>query len=255
MITEYHRPETLDEALKLLARKSPATRPLGGGTVLSAPSPEAWAVVDLQSLGLDEISAKGKQLTIGATASLQDVLEFEDTPDILKAVIRHEATANLRRAATVAGALVAAGGRSPFAAAMLALDAQLTLQPNDEVLAYGNLLPLRDESLAGKLITEINVPTNVQLSYHYVARTPADLAIVGVVLAAWSSGRTRLAVSGFGPQPMLALDGRDASGLEAALENALSEAGDQWAYAEYRIEAGKALLKRAMSDAGVSYEN
>jgi CO/xanthine dehydrogenase FAD-binding subunit len=252
VITEYHSPEKLEEALKLLARKSPATRPLGGGTVLTAPSAEAWAVVDLQMLGLDKISAKGKQLTIGATASLQDLLEFKDTSEALKAVIRHEASANLRRAATVAGTLVAADGRSPFAAAMLALDAQLTLQPGDETMSYGNLLPLRGEALAGKLITAIKIPTNAQLIYHYVARTPADLAIVGVVLAAWPSGRTRLAVSGFGEAPALALDGQEPSGLETALENVLSEASDQWASAEYRVEAGKALLARAVAEVGIN---
>jgi CO/xanthine dehydrogenase FAD-binding subunit len=255
VITEYHRPEKIDEALKLLARKAPATRPVGGGTVLTAPSAETWAVVDLQLLGLDKISANGKQLTIGATASLQDLLEFKDTSDALKAVIRHEATANLRRAATVAGTLVSADGRSPFAAAMLALDTQLTLQPGDETMGYGSLLPLRGEALAGKLITEVAIATNVKLSYHYVARTPADLAVVGVALAAWPSGRTRLAVSGFGRAPALALDGQEASGLETALENVLSETNDQWASAEYRVEAGKALLKRAIHDIGVSHEN
>ena len=37
MIIEYHRPETIDEALDLLARSQPATVPLGGGTVLNQP--------------------------------------------------------------------------------------------------------------------------------------------------------------------------------------------------------------------------
>jgi len=41
MITEYHRPEALETALKLLRRKTPATRPLGGGTILSAPAAES----------------------------------------------------------------------------------------------------------------------------------------------------------------------------------------------------------------------
>jgi CO/xanthine dehydrogenase FAD-binding subunit len=119
-------------------------------------------------------------------------------------------------------------------------------------MSYGNLLPLRGEALASKLITEIAITTNVKLSYHYVARTPADRALVGLALAAWPSGRTRLAVSGFGRAPALALDGQDASGLETALENVLSEASDQWASAKYRMEAGKALLKRAIHDIGVS---
>ena len=252
MITEYHRPETLDEALKLLARKTPQTRPLGGGTVLAAPSAKEWAVVDLQLLKLDAIKAQGKKLRIGATVTLQALLDDKDTTDTLKQVIRQETAANLRRVATLAGTLVAADGRSPLATAMLSLDAELSLQPGDEGLGYGDLLPLRDERLRGKLITEISVSTQAKLSYHYVARSPADLPVVCIALAAWPSGRTRLVAGGWGAAPVLALDGQDPSGLKAALENALSEASDQWASAEYRLEAGKALLRRAMADLGVS---
>ena len=248
MITEYHRPEALETALKLLRRKTPATRPLGGGTILSAPAAESVAVVDLQHLKLNKIALRGKTLHIGATATLQSLLDTDGLQPALPTAINHEATYNLRQVATVAGTLVVAGGRSPFAAAMLALDAQLDIQPKDESLAYGELLALRTEKLRGKLITKINISTAPKLSYQYVARTPADLPIVCIALAQWPSGRTRLAVGGFGAAPVLALDGRDPSGLIEALENALSNASDQWGSAEYRLEAGKALLKRAIAD-------
>ena len=53
MITAYHRPQTLDEALALLAR--PNVIPLGGGTLLSHPTPDSVEAVDLQALGLDTV--------------------------------------------------------------------------------------------------------------------------------------------------------------------------------------------------------
>jgi CO/xanthine dehydrogenase FAD-binding subunit len=248
MITEYHRPETLEAALKLLRRKSPVTSPLGGGTVLSATTSESVAVVDLQQLKLNKIALRGKTLHIGATATLQSLLDKEGIQPALSVAINHEATYNLRQVATIAGTLVAAGGRSPFATAMLALDAQFDLQPKDESVVYGELLALRADKLHGKLITKINISTAANISYQYVARTPADLPIVCLALAQWPFGRTRLAVGGFGAAPILALDGRDASGLQEALENALTNANDQWASAEYRMEAAKALLERAFSD-------
>lgn len=248
MITEYHRPVTLEAALKLLRRKTPATRPLGGGTILSAPNTAAVAVVDLQSLKLNKITLRGKTLHIGAATTLQSLLATEGIQPALIAAINHEATYNLRQVATVAGTLVATGGRSPFAACMLALDTQLDLQPKDESLAYGELLALRAEKLRGMLITKVNISTAAKLSYQYVARTPADLPIVCIVLAQWPSGRTRLTVGGFGSAPVLALDGRDSSGLAEALENALSTSRDQWASAGYRLQAGKSLLARAITD-------
>ena len=35
MITEYHRPSTLESAIELLGRKTPETVPLAGGTLLN----------------------------------------------------------------------------------------------------------------------------------------------------------------------------------------------------------------------------
>ena len=247
MIIEYHRPEKMEEALKLLSRKEPVTRPLGGGTVLTAPSSEDYAVVDLQSLGLDELKAKGKNLSMGAALPLQTLLKWSQIPKALAAAIRHEANYSLRQVATVAGSLATADGRSPFGIVMLALDAQLKLQPGKQEQSYGELLPLRDASLVGKLITEITLSGQPKLAYEYVARSPADLPIVALALAQWPSGRTRLAVGGFGEIPHLAMDGQDASGLLEALENTLDQANDQWATSEYRKEAGSALLRRALA--------
>jgi probable selenate reductase FAD-binding subunit len=248
MITQYHRPETIEDALRLLRRKQAATRALGGGTVLAAPSPDSFEVVDLQDLKLDRIGARGKNLHIGATATLESLYNHEAVPAALKNAIHHEASHNIRQAASVAGALVSADGRSPFATAMLALDAQLELQPKDETLGYGDLLAIGSRGLTGKLITKVVISTAVQLSYHYVARTPADLPIVALALARWTSGRTRLALGGWGSAPVLTMDGRESSGVIEAVENALSEAGDQWASSEYRQQAGRKLAERALAE-------
>lgn len=247
MIIEYHRPKKLAEALALLERKEPLTLPLGGGTVLTAPSPDEYAVVDLQHLGLAKLKATGKKLTLGAALTLQTLLDSSNIPAALAAAIRHETAYTMRQVATVAGSLVSADGRSPFGIAMLAMDAQLKLEPDKEKMSYGELLPLREESLAGKLITEVTLSGQPKLAYEYVARSPADLPIVAIALAQWPSGRTRLAVGGFGDIPHLAVDGQDATGLMEVLENTLDQANDQWATAEYRKEAALALLRRALS--------
>ena len=248
MIIEYHRPEKIPEALDLLARRTPITRALGGGTVLSVANEDEYAVVDLQLLGLNKISRKGKSLHVGATVTLQKLLQWDQITPALAQSLELEATRTLRQSATVAGALISADGRSHFASAALAMDSQLILEPDNQKISYGELLPLRSEKLTGKLVSEIIFPTNMNLSYQYVARTPADLPIISVSLGRWSTGRTRLVVGGFGESPHLVLDGKDDSGLKAALENLLVGAGDQWASGEYRKEAGMVLLKRALQD-------
>jgi putative selenate reductase FAD-binding subunit len=62
-------------------------------------------VVDLQSLGLDSITKKGNDLEIGATCTLQSLLESEHSPEALKVAIKLEAPINIRNSATVAGTL------------------------------------------------------------------------------------------------------------------------------------------------------
>jgi CO/xanthine dehydrogenase FAD-binding subunit len=245
MITTYHRPTTLEEALALLVR--PDTRPLGGGTVLNLPSADSFAVVDLQALGLDKIHKVGGKLEIGATTTLTLLLESPHISSALAVALRLEAPLNLRNMGTVAGALVSCDGRSPFATAMLALDAKCSVfNGQDSVISLGDLLPLRAEKLRGKLITKIEIPLNAKLAFETVARTPADKPIVCAALAMWPSGRSRLALGGWGRSPLLAMDGNGSDDVEAAAKNAFHKAGDEWASAEYRRDIAAVLSKRCL---------
>jgi CO/xanthine dehydrogenase FAD-binding subunit len=248
MINEYHRPDTIEETLRLIARPDPRTLPLGGGTVLNHSGGESLAVVDLQSLDLDTIQERGNDLEIGATATLQSLYATPHLPAALQAAIKLDTNYNLRQVATLAGALVACDGRSPLATVFLALDAKLTLQPGDEEVTLGNLLPLREELLRHRLITKITIPLQVKLAFEFVARTPADRPIVCVAIAQWPSGRTRLALGGYGKIPALAMDGTEATGLEVAARDSFHEAADEWASAEYRRDVAATLAKRCLQN-------
>lgn len=243
MITTYHRPKTLDEALTLLTQ--PNRIPLGGGTLLSKPTADPVEVVDLQALSLDSINKSGNNLEVGATVTLQQLLESVHCPEALKSALKLEAPLNIRNAATVAGTLVVCDGRSTFATLLLALDAKLDLrQPNGESQLTGivEFLALRPRGL----ITSITLPLNVKAAFDYVSRTPADKPIVCAALAQWNSGRTRLALGGYGKAPLLAMDGTEAEGAETAARNALHEAVDEYASAEYRMDAAATLAKRCL---------
>jgi CO/xanthine dehydrogenase FAD-binding subunit len=262
MITAYHRPQTLDEALALLAQ--PNRTPLGGGTLLSHLKSDSLEAVDLQALRLDSINKQGNALAIGATVTLQQLLESEHCPEAWNSALKLEAPLNIRNSASVAGTLVACDGRSTLATVLLALDAKLEIKsinkielfememesrpPKQEVasLGLGEFLPLRLDQIRGKLITSISVPLNVKLAFDYVSRTPADKPIVCAALAQWSSGRTRLVLGGYGKSPRLAMDGTEAEGVEAAARNAFHEATDEYGSAEYRMDVAATLAKRCL---------
>ena len=226
----------------------PNTFPLGGGTLLSQPTTDPVQVVDLQSLGLDSLTKKGNDLEIGATCTLQSLLESEHCPEALKIAIKLEAPINIRNTATVAGTLVSSDGRSPFATSLLAMDAKLEQAIFDNstvdyrVSNIGEFLPLRST----ELITKITIPLNAKFAFEFVSKTPADKPIVAAALSQWNSGRTRLALGGYGKSPMLAMDGTEAEGLDAAARNAYHEANDEWASAEYRMDVAAVLAKRCL---------
>jgi CO/xanthine dehydrogenase FAD-binding subunit len=262
MITAYHRPQTLDEALALLSQ--PNRTPLGGGTLLSHLKSDSVEAVDLQALSLNTIKKQGNNLEIGATVTLQQLLESEHCPETWKSALKLEAPLNVRNSATVAGTLVACDGRSTLAAILFALDAKIEVKsinkfelmememesrppkPQVSALGLGEFLPLRLDQIRGKLITALSVPLNSKLAFDYVSRTPADKPIVCAALALWNSGRIRLVLGGHGKSPMLAMDGTEAEGIETASRNAFHEATDEWASAEYRMDVAAMLAKRCL---------
>lgn len=243
MITTYHRPKTLDEALALLTQ--PNTLPLGGGTLLSKGTVDSVAVVDLQLLKLDAITKKGNDLEIGATCTLQTLLESEHCPEALKTALKLEAPLNIRNSATVAGTIVSSDGRSPFVTALLACDLRLETRDSkqSQVSSLGEYLLTRQKGL----ITSITLPLNVKTAFEYVSKTPADKPIVCASMTQWKSGRTRLTLGGYGQNPLLAMDGTESNGVEEAARNAYHEANDEWASAQYRAEMAAILSKRCLA--------
>jgi CO/xanthine dehydrogenase FAD-binding subunit len=256
MIVEYHRPEQLSEALALLARPTPRTLPLGGGTQLSRVRKPDFAVVDLQRLGLNKIEKEGQLLHIGATATLQQIFESDLFPSIILGALQesllHEVALNLRQVATVAGLLASCDGRSPFVTVLLALDPRLVWSPGEDIQPLGDYLPLREEFGGGRLITNLRIPLNATLRFETVARSPMDRPVVCAAVATWPSGRTRVTLGGFGKAPILAMDGPEPVGAAVAAREAYRFAGDQWASAAYRMEIAGKLVQRLVSEAGLA---
>lgn len=244
MITHYHRPSTLDEALTLLTQ--PDTVPLGGGTLLSQGLPDPVRAVDLQLLGLDSLEKNGGNLEIGAAAPLQSLLESKDCPEAMKQALKLEAPLNIRNSATAAGTLAACDGRSTFVSLLLAADSKVRQAFLDgSKIDYrnsniGDYLPLRPRGL----ITKIIMPLNVKFAFDHVARTPTDKPIVCIAVAVWGSGRMRMAVGGHGRSPLLAMDGTSSDDPVTAARNAFHEAADEWGSAEYRMDVAGTLAAR-----------
>jgi CO/xanthine dehydrogenase FAD-binding subunit len=268
----YHRPTTLDEAVRLI--RPPAVVPLGGGTVLlPARDPAVEEVVDLSGLGLTCIRAGADGIRIGATTPLQHLLESPPLADLtgghIGPVLRLTASRNLRGQATVGGTVASGGPENPFLVLLLALDAGLTVyQPEASPLSLAAFLEDRDGLLRrGALIAGLFIPTPrapYGLGFAHVGRTPRDRPIVCAAAFLHLDGgvcrEVRLALGGVAERPLRARDaeaflqGRPPTpeNIQEAASRAaapLNPPGDFRGSSEYRRAMAEVLARRALSQA------
>jgi xanthine dehydrogenase iron-sulfur cluster and FAD-binding subunit A len=218
MILEYHRPQTVEDAVKLLSRNQPLTIPLAGGSTIHQQS-EDVAVVDLQNLGLNQIQLRSEMADLGSMVTFQQLMEWEDAPCILVESAHRGSTYNLRNQITIGGAIASSSTFSPVVAALLALDARMTWQPGDVTLNLGEWLPIREAHKSGNLISSINVPLNIITAMEIISRTPEDSPQIIACGCKWPSGRTRIVTMLKDHSPVLMSDGRDVSGVELSSFN------------------------------------
>jgi carbon-monoxide dehydrogenase medium subunit len=261
----YYRPDNLDEALQYLSK--PDTAPLAGGTELLAQEDgvSLTAIVDLQDLGLDQISLEDNRLRIEAMVTLDELDRFltkemgtdATTPLLQKAI--HQAGPNTyRNSATLGGVCASRLSDSELLAALLVLETDLVYRvPAISMISLGEYLQ-SDGQLQG-LITEILIPwKDGQGASARVARTPKDYPIVSITTWQPAAGTTRLAATGLGTRPFrLAtaeselLEGQDETSVAAAA-NAARDAtlhpGDFRGDAGYRAEMAAVLTRRVLSE-------
>ena len=230
----YHRPKSIADAVDLLER--PDRMALAGGTTIAHDSGRTPVeLVDLQSLGLSGISANGSHVGIGATATLQALVESDLIPEVIRDAAKAEQPSTLRSLATVGGSVAAAHGESVLVAALLVHEASV-------VFADGRSVPL-EELLAvglsqGDLVISVCVAEGGATAMAATGRTPRDVPIVAAVGRVGPAG-TRVALCGVGPVPQLV--------TEASLGR-LDPPGDFRGTSAYRIHLAKVLRDRVLGE-------
>lgn len=243
---EYYRPESLEEALTLLGQGVP----LAGGTRLTPERRDLAGVIDLQGVGLDTMEVKGSQLNLGATVTLQMLMDCEAAPPALQDAARREAGWNIRNVASLGGILHAADGRSHLLTALAACEVDVQVMPGEETMPLGNYLDFRKGEQV-HLVTEIQVTLPERLEVSYVARSPSDRPIL-IAAAAWyknTPDSVRLALGGAGNRPSCAVVETVENASELA-KSVYAEAEDAWASAAYRRSAGSKLAVRLFEEVG-----
>jgi len=258
-VIAFHRPQTLDDAADLLKQSN--SRALVGHPnlvpTLLASTEEGVEAVDLQQLGLDTVSMSDEGLVLGAMATLSQLIENDNMPDSLRELAKREQPSTLRPQATVGGALAAGDNESLLVAALLAMNAKVTVR--DAATAD----PTQTESVAqylahpanhDRLLTEVRVQAPGSLAVATTGRTPADTPIVAAVGRAHhdggdsgSNGFATVALTGVADTVVaVTIEGSTDDDVANAVSD-LAPAADFRGSSEYRRHLAVTLTRRVVA--------
>jgi carbon-monoxide dehydrogenase medium subunit len=270
-VKEYFLPQSVDEAVSLLAEHGDSLLVMAGGTIAMPLINEGISfpekVMGLRQAGMNQVSQANGSITIGATTTLSQLTELSAIP-LLQEAAHSAAGLSIRNMGTVGGNIFAPPPAGDVAAALLALDAQLKLvSPN------GNrLIPLA-EFYTGfmtnalqpdELLAEIQVPVpagkTTFIKYgRKQANTPSIVTVaVHLQLNDDQVTAASIALNGVGAHPFRATKAEatltgaalDAKTIDAAAAAAAEESDpmdDAVASAWYRRKMVNVFVRRALT--------
>lgn len=272
----FHAPDSIDEALALLAA-NPAARPLSGGTDLivqmrsgrTSPS----AIVDLKRIAsLTGIRRHGQGFAIGAatpcTALKADKALLAAWPGVVEAA-NLIGSVQVRNRATIAGNLCNASPAADSVPALIAAGATaLIAGPNGTREVPVEAIPIapgRTSLAPGEFVIEIRLPGRPvgggDAYLRSIPRTEMDIAVAGagvsIVMDNGTCTAARVALGAVAPTALLVeeagaalvgttLDDAALEKMAAAVRAACRPIDDKRGTAEYRTAMAGVLARRVV---------
>jgi carbon-monoxide dehydrogenase medium subunit len=275
---EYRRPETLDEALDLLATTEDS-RPLAGGHSLLPAMKIRLAtpavLVDIGRLpGLAAVTREGDRVTIGALASHASVATSDAVLEACPVLAETAALIGdrqVRNRGTIGGSIANADPAADYPTVLKALGATIAVTGKDgerEVDAGDFFVDVFSTALGpGELVTAVSAPATegktgaVYVKHRHPASSYAVVGAAAVVAANGTCTSARLVVGGATATPVLVGAAGDALVGQAPTEDLIAAAaetvgealrdplGDTYASPEYRVHLATVTARRALAAA------
>jgi len=259
----YHRPATLAQAKRLLAKNDEAKLIAGGMTLLPAMKmrlAQPSDLIDLAGIGeLTGISDTGNEIGIGAMVRHADVAASGLVRQAIPALAELAGLigdAQVRNRGTLGGSIASSDPAADYPAAVLGLNAVIKTDRR-EIAADEFFLGMFETALAAdEVIVSVRFPKHAKAAYARFPNPASRYAVVGVMIAK-TEGELRVAVTGAGACVFRPV------GLEDALANEFSAKSinglkidvaklnsDLHATAEYRAHLVVEMAKRACKEMG-----
>ena len=222
MFEQFLKPVSVDEAVKFKTQfKDDAVFMAGGSKLNATPTRSTKSVaISLAGLGLGEIKAQGGQVTIGATATLQQVIDSPVVPAAVREAAGFVYSRNVRNQATFGGELFALQNEAVLLPALLVLNAKVLLAGGADADLASWLNGPRDALVLGVVLPE----ANLCCATRKIARSAGGLTVLTAAVALAANGQQRIAIEGVisSPARLAAVEQKQLTG--EALQTAVSEA-------------------------------
>ncbi len=274
---EYVAPESLSDAVRLLAEHGAEIVVVAGGTDI-VPKINYYdlaprIVMSIGRLGIDHIQQSNGSMVIGARASMARLSASELITEKARALAAAAASVGspaIRTAATVGGNLVNASPAADTATPLLAMDAALKLvsDAGERTVALADFFVGPGETVlkANELLTEIvvSMPKGKTVFAKLGRRKGMTCSVVNLAVRLEMDGDkcldARIALGSMAPTPLRCrkaealIKGRnvDSELIKECSATAIEESSpidDERAAAWYRKHAGTAVLARALKEA------
>jgi len=268
---EYHRPDSIEAAVKLLGQLGEDARLLAGGhslvPAMKLRLAQPKALVDLGGVSeLRRIEQRGDRITIGAMATHAEILESDllaKHAPIFRAAARQIGDLQVRNLGTIGGSLAHADPAADWPAVILALDAELEIAS----AAGRRTVPARDFFVGmlqtslqpGEVLCAVSAASTANaVAYVKTEQKASGFALCGVAAILDRKAQTaRVGVTGVAPIPYRAhavehmLEGRaidersigDAARLAA---DGVDVLGDIHASPDFRRQLAQVNTSRAL---------
>jgi carbon-monoxide dehydrogenase medium subunit len=265
---EYHRPDSLEEALQLLSQFGDEAKVLAGGQSLIPVMKLRLAtpahLVDIGRLGLEAIAESDGRLTVGALARHRDLERsevLEARYPVMAAAAPLISDPIVRNLGTIGGSLCHADPAGDWGSVMLALEASVVLRSargEREVAMPEFLVDTFTTALEpDEILTEVRIPQPAGSSggtYLKLERKVGDFATVAAAIhLSLSNGtiqRAGIALTAVGPKNVRPADAEASLAGAEPTEAAFAEAGRLAAEASSPVSdvRGSADYKRHVVD-------
>ncbi len=265
MIAGFHRPETAQEAVKLRSALGDAAWFLGGGTELNSLAPPPGTrehLISLDLLNKRSIEKTSTEINVGAGCTLQELVESNDIPEVIRQACLHVENRSIRNQATIGGHIAAGHRYASVLPILVALEARVDITAQDGV---SSLDPMADHigGARGALITAVRIPvfsSGMHAAVDQHCRSAIDLAMLTVAVACRLENdlllAPRIVVGGLTPVPQRLseierqLDGKPMPGrdiLEQLSAQHVQADSELNASAEFKKYMAGALVARALT--------